>query len=91
MKQIHEEVQALEIDIGFWLPSWILLEKLKNKKKKLPGKFPGANIHILKIFRNNLSRIFYVGAETSCDGGGSGDSAKTINLNHYIVDGDLDI
>ena len=33
MKQIHEAVQALESDIGFWRPSWILLEKLKNAKK----------------------------------------------------------
>ena len=33
MKQIHEAVQALESDIGFWRPSWILLEKLENEKK----------------------------------------------------------
>ena len=33
MKQIHEAVQALESDIGFWRPSWILLKKLKNAKK----------------------------------------------------------
>ena len=32
MKQIHEAVQALESDIGFWRPSWILLKKLKNAK-----------------------------------------------------------
>ena len=37
MKQINEAVQALEIDIGFWRPSWILLKKLKNAKK-IPGK-----------------------------------------------------
>ena len=30
MKQIHKAVQALESDIGFWRPSWILLKKLKN-------------------------------------------------------------
>ena len=33
MKQIHEAVQALESDIRFWRPSWILLKKLKNAKK----------------------------------------------------------
>ena len=33
MKQIHEAVQVLECDIGFWWPSWILLKKLKNAKK----------------------------------------------------------
>ena len=33
MKQIHEAVQALESDIGFWRPSWILLKKLKNTQK----------------------------------------------------------
>ena len=33
MKQISEAVQALEIDIGFWRPFWILLKKLKNIKK----------------------------------------------------------
>ena len=33
MKQIQEAVQALESDIGFWRPSWILLKKLKNAKK----------------------------------------------------------
>ena len=26
-------IQALESDIGFWRPSWILLKKLKNAKK----------------------------------------------------------
>ena len=33
MKQIHKAVRALERDIGFWRPSWILLKKLKNAKK----------------------------------------------------------
>ena len=33
MKQIHEVVQALESDIGFRRPSWILMKKLKNAKK----------------------------------------------------------
>ena len=33
MKQIHEAVQALDSDIGFLRPSWILLKKLKNAKK----------------------------------------------------------
>ena len=39
MKQIHEAVQALESDIGFWLPSWILLKKLQNAKK-ITGQIP---------------------------------------------------
>ena len=55
MKQIHKSVQALESDIGFWLPSWILLQKLKNAEKILQGKFLGP-ICRLQIFRNNLSR-----------------------------------
>ena len=33
MKQIHEAVQALESDIGFWRPTRILLKKLKNATK----------------------------------------------------------
>ena len=49
MKQIQEAVQALESDIGFWRPSWILLEKLKNAEKILQGKFPGANMHTANI------------------------------------------
>ena len=32
-KQIHEEVKALESNLGFWRPSWVLLKKLKNAKK----------------------------------------------------------
>ena len=39
MKQIHEAVEALESDIGFWRPSWILLKKLKNAKK-ITGQTP---------------------------------------------------
>ena len=48
MKQIHEAVQALESDIGFWWPSWILL-KLKNAKKIYPANSLG-QICILQIF-----------------------------------------
>ena len=33
IKQIQEAVQALESNIGFWWPSWILQKKLKNAKK----------------------------------------------------------
>ena len=47
--------QALESDIGFWRPSWILLKKLKNDKKNLQGIFPGS-ICILEIIINNPSR-----------------------------------
>ena len=49
MKQIHEAVQALESDVGFWRPCWILLKKLKITEKKLQGKFPRANMHTAKI------------------------------------------
>ena len=35
MKQIHEAFQALESAIRVWWPSWILLKKLKKKKKRL--------------------------------------------------------
>ena len=49
MKQIHEAVEALESDIGIWRPSWILLKKLKNAKKKLPVKFPRANMYTANI------------------------------------------
>ena len=57
MEQIHKAVQALESDIEFWQPSWILLKKLKNAEKNLQGKFSRANMHTAnEIFRNNPSR-----------------------------------
>ena len=40
MKQIDEAVRALACAIGFWRPSWILLEKLKNAKKKCTRQIP---------------------------------------------------
>ena len=49
MKQIDEAVWALENDIGFWRPSWILLKKLENAEKILQGKFPRANMHTANI------------------------------------------
>ena len=55
MKQIHEGVQALESDIGYWRPSWILLKKLKNAKRNYRANFLGP-ICILQIIWNNLSR-----------------------------------
>ena len=64
MKQIDEAVQALESDIGFWQPSWILVKKLKNDKKIYQANFPGP-ICILQIFINNPSRGYRVRAETS--------------------------
>ena len=69
MKQIHKAVQALESDIGFWRPSWILLKKLKNAKKIHQANSPGP-VCILQIFGNNPSRGFRVRAETSGVGGG---------------------
>ena len=47
-------IKALESDIGFWRPSWILL-KLKKAKKNHRANFVGP-ICILEIFRNNPSR-----------------------------------
>ena len=55
MKQIHKAVQALESDIGFWRPLWILLKKLKNAEKFYRANFLGPTF-ILQIFRNNPSR-----------------------------------
>ena len=52
MKQIHKAVQALESDIEFWRPSWILLE---NSEKYHRANFLWP-ICILEIFRNNPSR-----------------------------------
>ena len=49
MKQIHEAVQALESDIGFWRPSWILLKKLKNAKQNYRANSLG-QICILQSF-----------------------------------------
>ena len=49
MKQIHEAIQALESDIGFWWPSWIVLEKLKNAQKNLTSKLPRADMHTVNI------------------------------------------
>ena len=44
MKQIHEAVQALETDIGF-------LEETEKKQKKLPGRFPRANMDTANILK----------------------------------------
>ena len=65
MKQIDEAVQALACAIGFWRPSWILLKKLKNAKKKIYQKNSPGPVCILQIFGNNPSRGFRVRAETS--------------------------
>ena len=51
MKKIHEMVQALESDIGFWWPSWILLKKLKKHTQKTTGKFPRAPMHTANIWK----------------------------------------
>ena len=51
MKQIQEAIQALQGDIGFRRPSWILSKKLENAQKKLPGKFPRANMHTANIYQ----------------------------------------
>ena len=51
MEQIHKAIQALESDIGFRRPSWILLNKLKNAEKNCTGP-----VCTLQIFRNNPSR-----------------------------------
>ena len=62
MKQIHEAVEALESDIGFWRPSW------KTQKKNYQANPPGP-VCILQIFGNNPSRGFRVRAETKSGGG----------------------
>ena len=51
MKQIHEAVQTLESDIGFWRPSWILIKEVKKRKKKLRANSLGP-ICILQILEN---------------------------------------
>ena len=68
MKQIDEAVQAIACAIGFWRPSWILLEKLKNAKKIHQANSQGP-VYTLQIFGNNPSRGFRVRAETSGGGG----------------------
>ena len=47
MKQLDEAVQAVESDIGFWRPFWILLRKLKNTKKIHQANW--ANMHTANI------------------------------------------
>ena len=52
MKQIDEAVQALASTIGFWWPSWILLNKeTEEHKKKFTGKFPRASMHTANIWK----------------------------------------
>ena len=76
MKQIDEAVQALVCAIGFWRPSWILLEKLEDAKKKFTRQIPTGPVCILQIFGNNPSRGFRVRAETRAGGGGSGQTQQ---------------
>ena len=38
MKHFHKAVQALESDIGFWRPSWILFKKAEKLQKKITGQ-----------------------------------------------------
>ena len=73
MQQIDEAVQALACAIGFWRPFWILLKKLKKRKKNknYQANSPGpVSVCILQIFGNNPSRGFRVRAETNGGGGG---------------------
>ena len=55
MKYIHEAIQALEIDMGFWWPTGIFLKKLKNTQKNHRANTLGP-ICLLQIFSNNPSR-----------------------------------
>ena len=57
MKQIHEAVQTLESDIGFWRPSWIFIKELKKRKKKLRANFLGP-ICILQILENIIAVVY---------------------------------
>ena len=70
MKQIDEAVQALACAIGFWRPSWTLLQKLENAKKKIYQTNSPGPICILQKIVDNPSRGFRVQAETSGGGGG---------------------
>ena len=55
MKEIHEAVKALESDIGFWRPSWILLKKLKNAKKNYRANSLGGEIiNCRKLWRTEF-------------------------------------
>ena len=69
MKQIDKAVQGVACAIGFWRPSWILLKKLENAKKKIHQANSPGPVCILQIFGNNPSRGFRVRAETSGGGG----------------------
>ena len=57
--------KALESDIGFWRPSWILLEKTEKHKKNYQANSPGP-VCIPQIFGNNPGRGFWARAETKC-------------------------
>ena len=55
MKEIHEAVQALESDIGFWRRSLILLKKLKaQKNNRQISKGQYAYCKYLEIIRAGL-------------------------------------
>ena len=51
MKQIDEAVQALAYTIGFWLPSWILLKKLKKATTKITTQGQYAYRKYMEIIR----------------------------------------
>ena len=87
MQQIHEAVQALESDIGFWQPSWILLEKLK-KAKKITRQIPLANMHTANISKKSEQGFSSESKKKMQWRRHWADSAKTISLHHHIVGGD---
>ena len=68
MKQIDKAVQALACAIGFWRPSWILLKKLENAKKKITRQIPQGQYAYCKYLEIIRVGVFRVRAETS--GGG---------------------
>ena len=66
MKQIHKAVQALETDIGFWRPSWILLKTLRNDEKNVQGKFSRASMHTANTVESRYNAVVGVQKTGSC-------------------------
>ena len=50
MKQIHEAVQAPDSD-RILATIFAFVEEAEKRQKKLPGKFPEANMHTANILR----------------------------------------
>ena len=86
MKQIDGAVQAVACAIGFWRPSWILLKKLENAKKKFTRQIPQGQYAYCKYLEK--IRVEFL-SESRNKRRRRADSAKSISLHHHIVGGDL--